>query len=79
VKFTSLCTVNDVQINGVLSFADKLVDGNHYASDKIRRKADSLAERRNANRSRAHEKLNRLKDFLHLQKFFQVYMYCARV
>jgi hypothetical protein len=56
----------------VLSFADKLVGENHYASDKIQRKADSLAERRDANRVRALEKLNRLKDFLHLQKFFQV-------
>ena len=60
------------QINSVVRSADDLVKSNHYASEKIRRQADSLAERRDVNRQRARDKLNRLKDFLHLQKFLQV-------
>jgi hypothetical protein len=62
------------QINGVLNFADNLCSANHYASDKVRRRADAIAEHRDANRQRARDKLEHLKDFLHLQKFFQVWM-----
>ena len=64
------------QINSVVGSADELVRSNHYAAEKIRRKADSLAERRDVNRQRARDKLNRLKDFLHLQKFLQVQIIC---
>jgi len=67
LRLSMLC-----QINGVVGTADDLVRSNHYASEKIRRHADSLAERRDFNRQRAQNKLSRLKDFLHLQKFLQV-------
>jgi spectrin beta len=70
-SFISTMDANDEKINTVVRFADELVGTNHYASEKIRRKADSLVERRDANRRRANDKLNRLRDFLQLQTFFQ--------
>ena len=69
--FITTMDANDEKINSVQHLAHQLINDNHYAADKIQRKADSLQERRDANRLRAKEKLERLKDFLHLQKFYQ--------
>lgn len=36
---------NDEKINAVLTFANKLIDDNHYAADKIHKKAENIDER----------------------------------
>lgn len=43
--FITTMDTNDEKINGVLNSADRLEEDNHFASDKIREKADSLRER----------------------------------
>ncbi|XP_013410395.1 spectrin beta chain-like [Lingula anatina] len=70
--FITTMDANDEKINLVLQFAERLVDDeNHYAADKISKKAENIDERRNANRQRAYEGLERLKDSLQLQQFLQ--------
>lgn len=36
---------NDEKINAVLQFANRLIDENHYAADKIHKKAENIDER----------------------------------
>ena len=36
---------NDEKINNVLQFAQRLIDENHYAADKVQQKADNINER----------------------------------
>ncbi|XP_076464437.1 spectrin beta chain-like isoform X2 [Babylonia areolata] len=69
--FITTMDANDEKINAVLLFANRLMDENHFASDKIHKKAENINERRNANRQRADELLDRLKDQLTLQQFLQ--------
>ncbi|ESN99908.1 hypothetical protein HELRODRAFT_101195 [Helobdella robusta] len=69
--FIKTLDANDEKINIVQNFASRLVDSNHFAADKIRKKTESLKGRRDANRQKADEKLDKLKDFRDLQKFMQ--------
>lgn len=69
--FITTMDANDEKINAVLLFANRLIDENHFAADKVHKKAETINERRNANRQRADELLDRLKDQLTLQQFLQ--------
>ncbi|XP_038072907.1 spectrin beta chain, non-erythrocytic 1-like isoform X2 [Patiria miniata] len=69
--FLTQMDTNDEKINTVLSFAQRLCDENHYAADKINKKAENIDERRKANREAAEATLNRLKDNRLLQSFLQ--------
>ena len=41
---------NDEKLNGILQFAKRLTEEGHYAADKIQKKAENIAERRENNR-----------------------------
>ena len=43
--FITTMDANDEKINNVLQFADRLVDENHFANEKIKQKADIIRER----------------------------------
>lgn len=43
--FITTMDANDEKINAVLTFANKLIDDNHYAADKIHKKAENIDER----------------------------------
>ena len=43
--FITTMDANDEKINNVLQFAQRLTDENHYASDKIKEKADNINDR----------------------------------
>lgn len=40
---------NDDKVNGVLQFAQRLCSEQHFAADKISKKAEDISERRNNN------------------------------
>ncbi|XP_052270062.1 spectrin beta chain-like isoform X3 [Dreissena polymorpha] len=69
--FITTMDANDEKINAVLTFANRLMEDGHYAADKIHKKAENINERRNTNRQRADEQLDRLRDQLLLQQFLQ--------
>ncbi|KAK7507079.1 hypothetical protein BaRGS_00001930 [Batillaria attramentaria] len=69
--FITTMDANDEKINAVLQFANRLIEDNHFAADKIQKKAENINERRDANRQRADEQLEKLKDQLTLQQFLQ--------
>ncbi|KAH9489100.1 hypothetical protein Btru_057665 [Bulinus truncatus] len=69
--FITTMDANDEKINAVLQFARKLIDENHYDREKIQKKAEAINERRDQNRLRADEQLERLRDQLNLQQFLQ--------
>jgi len=62
---------NDDKINGVISFADRLLQEEHFASDKIAKKLEEISERRNNNRAAAMEQLEKIKDQHLLHTFLQ--------
>lgn len=43
--FITTMDANDEKINNVLQFAQRLIDENHYAADKVQQKAESINER----------------------------------
>ena len=43
--FITTMDANDEKINNVLQFAQRLIDENHYAADKVQQKADNINER----------------------------------
>lgn len=69
--FLNTMDANDEKINSVITFAQKLCDDNHFASDKIHKKAENISERRIANRERAEQQMNKLRDLAQLQQFLQ--------
>ena len=69
--FLTTMEANDEKINSVVQFAHRLCDEGHFASDKIGKKAESIGERRNANREKALALMERLKDMLQLHQFLQ--------
>merc|ERR1719438_713925 len=62
---------NDDKINGVLSFAERLLQEEHYAAEKITKKMEEISERRNKNRAQAMEQLERVRDQHLLHTFLQ--------
>ncbi|KAK0163457.1 hypothetical protein PV327_007135 [Microctonus hyperodae] len=69
--FMTTMDANDEKINSVAQFAARLVDEGHFASDKVRNKAENISERRNINREKANQLMEKLKDQLQLQMFLQ--------
>ena len=43
--FITTTDANDEKINAVLQFANRLIEDNHYAADKIHKKAENINER----------------------------------
>ena len=43
--FITTMDANDEKINAVLQFSQRLQEDNHYAADKIKLKAEQLADR----------------------------------
>lgn len=43
--FITTMDANDEKINAVLQFAYRLIDENHFAADKIHKKAENINER----------------------------------
>merc|ERR1719192_2033463 len=62
---------NDDKINGVISFADRLLQEEHFAADKISKKLEEVSERRNNNRAAAMDQLERIRDQHLLHTFLQ--------
>jgi len=62
---------NDDKVNGVLQFAQRLVSEQHFASEKISKKAEDISERRNNNHELALAQLEKLRDQLLLHQFLQ--------
>ena len=62
---------NDDKINGVLNFAERLLQEEHFASEKITKKMEEISERRNKNRAQAMEQLERVRDQHMLHTFLQ--------
>ena len=62
---------NDDKVNGVLSFAERLVCEQHFASEKIAKKAEDIQDRRNSNHEMALAQLEKLRDQLLLHQFLQ--------
>ncbi|KAG0433098.1 hypothetical protein HPB47_020249 [Ixodes persulcatus] len=52
-------------------YAQRLCNEGHFASDKIRKKADSILERRDANRNQANDQMAKLADQHALHQFLQ--------
>lgn len=62
---------NDDKVNGVLQFAQRLCSEDHFAADKISKKAQDISERRNSNHELALSQLDKLRDQLLLHQFLQ--------
>merc|ERR1711884_377558 len=62
---------NDDKVNGVLQFAQRLVSEQHFASEKISKKAEDISDRRNTNHEMALSQLEKLRDQLLLHQFLQ--------
>ncbi|KAJ8895024.1 hypothetical protein PR048_000333 [Dryococelus australis] len=69
--FLTTMEANDDKINSVVQFAGRLCDEGHFAADKVHKKAESINDRRNANRDKALQYMEKLKDLLQLHQFLQ--------
>ncbi|PSN56235.1 Spectrin beta chain [Blattella germanica] len=69
--FLTTMEANDDKINNVVQFAGRLCDEGHFAADKVHKKAENINDRRNANRDRALQQMEKLKDQLQLHQFLQ--------
>ncbi|KAI1288342.1 Spectrin beta chain [Halotydeus destructor] len=69
--FLTTMEANDDKINSVITFADRLVSEGHFDKDKIKKKADNLADRRQANRGKAHTYSEKLKGQQQVLQFLQ--------
>ncbi|ESP01600.1 hypothetical protein LOTGIDRAFT_139452 [Lottia gigantea] len=69
--FATTMDANDEKINAVCHFADRLIEDNHFAAEKIQKKAENINERRDSNRQRSEEQLAKLKEQLQMQQFIQ--------
>lgn len=69
--FLTTMEANDDKINGVVQFTRRLCDEGHFASEKIAKRADSIEERRQANREKALALLEILRNQVELQQFLR--------
>ena len=60
--FLTTKEANDEKINGIWQFAQKLLDEGHFAADKIQKKAKNIEERRQQNRERAMQQMEKFRD-----------------
>ncbi|KAL1138874.1 hypothetical protein AAG570_008936 [Ranatra chinensis] len=69
--FLTTMEANDDKINAVVQFAGRLSDEGHFAGDKVTKKAENINERRNNNKEKALQQMEKLKDQLQLHQFLQ--------
>ncbi|XP_055703671.1 spectrin beta chain isoform X3 [Phlebotomus papatasi] len=69
--FLTTMEANDDKINTIVQVADTLVEKEHYDADKIHKRADLINQRRDANREKAVEQHDKLKNQLKLHEFLQ--------
>lgn len=69
--FLTTMEANDEKVNAVVQFAQRLCEDGNFAADKIHKKAENMAERRNANQKKATQRMEKLKDQLQLHHFLQ--------
>ncbi|XP_071041629.1 spectrin beta chain [Parasteatoda tepidariorum] len=69
--FLTTMEANDEKVNAVIQFAQRLCEDGNFAADKIHKKAENMAERRNVNHEKATHRMDKLKDQLQLQHFLQ--------
>ncbi|XP_065563390.1 spectrin beta chain-like isoform X3 [Artemia franciscana] len=70
-NFLTTMEANDEKLNAVVQFAQRLMDEGHFQADKVAKKAEGIQERREANRERALQLMEKLKDELQLHQFLQ--------
>lgn len=69
--FLTTMEANDDKINSVVQFANRLVEERHFDADKIQRKAENIEGRRDSNREKALQQMEKLQDQLQLHQFLQ--------
>ncbi|XP_039294197.1 spectrin beta chain isoform X2 [Nilaparvata lugens] len=69
--FLTTMEANDDKVNAVVQFAGRLNDEKHFAADKVNKKAENINDRRNVNRERAIQLMEKLRDQLQLHQFLQ--------
>jgi spectrin beta len=69
--FLTTMEANDEKINTIIQVADTLVQKDHYDADKIHKRAQNIAGRRDANKERAIEMHEKLKNQVKLHEFLQ--------
>eukprot|EP00794_Sanderia_malayensis_P017794 gene17794-19571_t len=69
--FVSKLDQHDEKVNHVILLSQQLIDKQHYASDKIADKTESIKERRRVNRENLMLKLEKLRADLKLKQFLQ--------
>ena len=69
--FVSTLQANNDKVNGVCQFANALINDHHPESEKIKRKAEQICDRRDSNAKRTQEIEDRLRDGLAQKQFAQ--------
>lgn len=69
--FLTSMDAHDDKIKEVKAIGDKLIAENHYASEKIKHRTDTIIDRQHNNRQKALDRLEKLKDALQLQLYLQ--------
>uniref|UniRef100_A0A336LM29 Spectrin beta chain n=1 Tax=Culicoides sonorensis TaxID=179676 RepID=A0A336LM29_CULSO len=69
--FLTTMEANDEKINTIVQVSDSLVEKEHFDADKIHKRADSIVQRRDANKARAIEMHEKLKNQVKLHEFLQ--------
>ena len=69
--FLTTMEANDEKINTIVQVSDTLVDKQHFDADKIHKRAENIAQRRDVNRDRALELHEKLKNQVKLHEFLQ--------
>jgi spectrin beta len=69
--FLTMLEANDDKINTIIQVADTLVEKKHFDADKIHKRAENIAQRREVNRERAIELQEKLKNQVKLHEFLQ--------
>uniref|UniRef100_A0A915M9S2 Calponin-homology (CH) domain-containing protein n=1 Tax=Meloidogyne javanica TaxID=6303 RepID=A0A915M9S2_MELJA len=67
--FQTTMEANDEKLRSVVQLGDQLCADGHYAADKIHKKARNIEERRAANREKAQQVLDKLREAWHVQQF----------
>jgi spectrin beta len=69
--FLTSMDAHDDKIKEVKAIGDKLIAENHYASEKIKHRTDTITDRQRHNRQKALDRLEKLRDALQLQLYLQ--------
>lgn len=69
--FLTTMEANDDKINTIVQVSDTLVEKQHFDADKIHKRAENIAQRRDVNRERAIELHEKLKNQVKLHEFLQ--------